>query len=151
MFIKIVSKSSNFASSFKSNNLYCSSFLKFSLIKFLELRYLTSVGECFGKQDLVTLTVMLWWSDNHVSRAMVFWKFFLLLVSIRSIELGLIGFLMQVGPTTRLYKLYVSQIDFIAALSSLIDVYPSIRNSCFGKDSSIFVSVKTRKSKFISN
>ena len=35
MFIKIVSKSSNFASSFKANNLYYSSFLKFSLIKFL--------------------------------------------------------------------------------------------------------------------
>ena len=49
---------------------------------------------------------------------MVFWKFFLLLVSIRSIELGLIGFLKQVGPTTRLYKLYVSQNDFIAASST---------------------------------
>ena len=49
---------------------------------------------------------------------MVFWKFFLSLVSTRSIELGLIGFLKQVGPTTRLYKLYVSQNDFIAASST---------------------------------
>ena len=46
-----------------------------------------------------------------------FESFVFLLLSIKSIQLGLIGFLKQVGPTTRLHKLDVLQNDFLAASS----------------------------------
>ena len=87
---------------FSSSNSCC---LNLSLQNFLLLLYLMILASHFRKYDFRTVTTIFWKSETPVSIKADGINCFFLLVNIRSIQDGLVGFLKQVGPLFRFLKL----------------------------------------------
>ena len=90
---------------------FSSSILKLSLRKFLYCRWIATLGFRFG-----TVKLSLWKSNSKIS---VFWKLREQFVSIRSMHVGLFGFLKQVLCLTRFFKLYRFKNSAIFSSSTL--------------------------------
>ena len=72
------------------DNLFETSSLNLSLSKCLYFRYETTLGV---RLDLNTVNTILWKSDNPVSKVEDSWKFLGQFVKIKSMQVGLSGFL----------------------------------------------------------
>ena len=89
------------------------------------------------------LTLISWKSDNPVSNTTVSWKKFGLFVTIKSMQVGLVGFLKHILSLIKCFRLQISQkSETVASVVSALRSTINIKSSCLDNKRSRILPIR---------